>query len=84
MTVAVHNPSNVEMTSARIAVPNGHFKVNVLDYDGKAQMTTPMLPPNATVTCHKDHIENDQEVESCFLDVKFVTPAKGLSVFNLI
>jgi hypothetical protein len=80
-TVAVHNPSTVDMNSARIAVPNGHFQVNVLDYDGKSQMTN---PANATVTCHMDHIENGEEVESCFLDVTLVTPAWGMSVIQLV
>jgi hypothetical protein len=83
-TVAVHNPSTVEMTSARIAVPNGNFKVNILDYDGKAQMTIPVSLPDATVTCHMDHVENGEEVESCFLDVKHVTPAWGMSVIQLV
>jgi hypothetical protein len=83
-TVAVHNPSTVEMNSARIAVPTGNFKVSILDYDGKAQMTIPVSPPNATVTCHMDHVENGEEVKSCFLDVKHVTPAWGMSVIQLV
>lgn len=68
------------MTSARIAVPNGNFKVNILDYTGKSQLTIPVSPPNATVSCHMDRVENGDEVESCFLDVKQVTPAWGMSV----
>jgi hypothetical protein len=83
MTVFVHNPSPVDLESVRIAVPNGNFKVNHLEFDGMDQITTPLLPPNATVTCHTDHIENGQDIKSCFLDAKIPTPAFGMSSFNL-
>ena len=41
MNIVIHNPSTVDMKSARIAVPDGHFEVDA----------------PATVTCHEDYIQ---------------------------
>ena len=62
MTTFVHNPSSLDMTSARIAVPHGNFDIKILDQDK-------FTPAKATVTCHQDHIENGEEIESCFMDI---------------
>lgn len=64
MTALVHNPSSLDMTYARLAVPHGKFDVQTLDKESNQ-----FKPAESSVTCHKDHIENGQEIESCFMDV---------------
>lgn len=60
MTVFAHNPSPFEMKSVRVAVPNGNFDVNEMTFDGSNQNTRHLNTlDKASVTCHKDHIENN-------------------------
>ena len=73
MNVVVHNPSTVDMKSARIAVPHGHFDVK--------QGETPL---DAYVVCHMDHAENGEDFESCFMTVDIATAAWDVSSFKLI
>lgn len=85
MTVFAHNPSPFEMESVRVAVPNGNFDVNEMINNGKRHNIRHLNTlDQASVTCHKDHIENNQEVESCFLDAKISVPAWGMAAFNLV
>lgn len=76
MTSFVHNPSSVDMSSARIAVPHGRFEVKVLDQDE-------FKPAEASVTCHQDHVENEQEIESCFMDVQVNIPAWEMAAIQI-
>jgi hypothetical protein len=72
MNVVVHNPSTVDMTQARIAVPHGHFDVT----QGDSNL-------DAYVVCHKDHVENGQDFTSCFMTVDIATAAWDVSYFAL-
>lgn len=63
MTALIHNPSSVDMTSAKIAVPHGKFDVRILE-------GSEFKLANATVTCSQDHVENGQDFESCFMNVE--------------
>ena len=72
MNVVVHNPSTVDMTSARIAVPHGHFDV----MQGEKKLS-------AYVVCHDDSVENGQDYESCFMTVDIATAAWDISSFQL-
>ena len=73
MNVAVHNPSTVDMTSARIAVPHGHFDV----VQGEKKL-------DAYVVCHEDSVENGQNYESCFMTVDIATAAWDVNSFQLV
>jgi hypothetical protein len=73
MNVVVHNPSTVDMKSARIAVPHGHFDV--------MQGETPL---DAYVVCHENLAENHQNFESCFMTIDIATAAWDVSTFKLV
>jgi hypothetical protein len=49
MTVAVHNPSNLQMSSVKIAVPDGKFQVKRFDTQSET-----FMPANAVVLCHEE------------------------------
>ena len=70
MNIAVHNPSTVDMTSARIAVPHGHFDV----VQGENKL-------DAYVVCHEDSVESGQNYESCFMTVDIATAAWDVNSF---
>lgn len=72
MNVVVHNPSTVDMKSARIAVPHGKFDV----MQGES-------PLDAYVVCYNDHAENGENFESCFMTVDIATAAWDVSSFKL-
>ena len=59
--------------------------VNEMMFNGRDQTNRHLNTlDKASVTCHMDHIENNQEVESCFLDAKISVPAWGMAAFNLV
>jgi hypothetical protein len=70
MNVAVHNPSTVDMTEARISVPHGHFDV----MQGENKL-------DSYVVCHKDNIEGGDDFDSCFMTVDILTAAWDVSSF---
>lgn len=47
MSVAIQNPSTVDISSARIAVPHGHYKVEAYNKTGQT-----FEPVQAEVVCH--------------------------------
>ena len=47
MMVAVHNPSNLEMSTVKIAVPDGKFQVKIFD-----TLNEKFEPTDAVVLCH--------------------------------
>jgi len=62
MTVAIQNPSSVEMKLAEIAVPHDNFNVELFD-------NTSMLfkPTTASVFCNADSTASGQSVDNCIL-----------------
>ena len=72
MNVVVHNPSTVDMSEARIAVPHGHFDV----MQGESKL-------DAYVVCHDDNIEGGDSFDSCFMTVDIATAAWDVSNFQL-
>jgi hypothetical protein len=75
MNVGIHNPSTVDMKTARIAVPHGNFDVMIGDQALEAK-----------VMCSEDYLQTQQggkSVESCFMDVELPTPAWSVSAFTL-
>jgi hypothetical protein len=70
MNVAVHNPSTVDMISARIAVPHGHF--DVVQGENKLE---------SYVVCHEDSVENRENYTSCFMTVEIATAAWDVNSF---
>jgi hypothetical protein len=70
MNVVVHNPSTVDVKSARIVVPHGHFDV----MQGDDQL-------NAYVVCQNDTLENGKHIESCFMNVEIEVAAWDVTSF---
>jgi len=64
MSVAIQNPSTVDMSSARIAVPHGHYKVEGYNKTGQT-----FEPVQAEVVCHEDLDEKKQQIQSCFMNI---------------
>lgn len=47
MNVVVQNPSSIEATSVKIAVPNGNYDVSIFE-------STEFKPQTSQVACHSD------------------------------
>jgi len=54
----------VDMSSARIAVPHGHYKV-----EGYNKTEQTFEPVQAEVVCHEDLDEKKQQIQSCFMNI---------------
>jgi hypothetical protein len=66
MTVAVHNPSNIEMKKAEILVPPGTYRV--MGYNPSSERMDLYL--KVEQRCHHDYITRDMvswDIENCKL-----------------
>lgn len=78
MSVAVQNPSSVDLNAAKIAVPHGKYDVKVFDkHNQKFEETA------SQVNCYSDQLDLGREIESCFLHVPIKTAAKSVSLFQI-
>ena len=75
MTVAIQNPSNVDLETAVIAVPHGHFRVHSWAAKSKSWDET-----YAEVLCHQDYNDTGVWFESCFLYANVSTPMFDFSL----
>lgn len=67
MSVAIHNPSSVNMTTARVALPKCEFSAMVYkdrDWDQNITYVT---------RCHDEYRGQNVTFESCFMDISVVT-----------
>jgi len=60
ITVAVHNPSSLDVSVAKMAVPHGKFHVEKFDYQ-----TQEFIPAQADVHCNPDTQPDDKPVDNC-------------------
>lgn len=80
MSVIVHNPSSVNLTQARIAVPHGNYLVESFD-----QSLGKFVTAQASALCYNDtvNISGNDTVENCWLVVNHATPARSISLFRV-
>lgn len=78
MSVAIQNPSTFYMSSARIAVPHGHYKVEAFNKPKKIFETV-----QAEVVCHEDIDEKKDLMKSCFMNIELYTMAKDINLVRL-
>lgn len=82
VVVAVHNPSNLELTTVKIAVPHGNFAVK------KLESGTNVVPAAATVLCNtqlsEDSSVNPLYVKNCQMYVDVNIKAGGVTFITLI
>jgi len=63
MNVVVQNPSSIESSSIKIAVPNGKYDVSVFE-------DSEFKPQASTVACHADLDANKTAMTSCFQHIE--------------
>ena len=88
MAVAVHNPSTLDLTTAKVAVPHGNYYVKYFD-----KASEEFKKADASVLCNKDYVHGNataqgqasrgKRVLSCFAHVKVPVPAKGAALLVL-
>lgn len=65
MTVAVYNPSTIDINSVEIAIPNHNYTVKVWDEATKSLVE----PTDSVVNCYNDYNESNDYFDSCFMTV---------------
>lgn len=77
MTVAVHNPSSIDMNEVSILVPHGYFAVSKFVNNGFESI-------KSSVACHEDTYENGKPVDNCRLLAAVKVPANGFAYLQVI
>ena len=78
MAIGVQNPSSLDVNSAVVAVPHGHFNVESFSVSSQDWVST-----FAEVLCHQDYTESGKDIESCFLHADHATAARDISLMRL-
>jgi hypothetical protein len=78
MNVAVHNPSTVDLSVAKIAVPIGEYVVTA--FDDQSQQ---FVKVDSTFICYVDRTEEGNEIQSCFLSVNKTTESRSFSLLTI-
>lgn len=79
MTVAVYNPSTIDINSVQIAVPNHNYKVKVWN-----QVTKSLVEPTGSVVnCYTDYNEAGDIFDSCFMTVNTLVKSRNVQVIVL-
>jgi hypothetical protein len=78
MSVAVQNPSTVDLQEAKIAVPHGKYDVKVFDKSSQK-----FEDASSQVSCQTDTLDLGRNIESCFLTVPVKTDAKSVSLLQV-
>lgn len=83
MAVAVHNPSSMDLSTAKVAVPHGNYYVKYFDKEKES-----FEKAETSVLCNKDHTHGNATVKgkrlwSCFAHVKVHVPANGFALLAL-
>ena len=60
MTVAVHNPSTLDLKNAQILVPHGNYEVQVFDKESLS-----FVNAESAVNCFDDHLSSGDNIENC-------------------
>ena len=79
MFVAVHNPSNVELSVAEIQVPHGHYNVSAFN-----STTQKWFYPAKELISYSDKQENGIKVQENKLLVNWATKPRDISLLRLI
>lgn len=75
MSVAVHNPSNVELSVAEIQVPHGNYSVQAFNTTSQS-----WVKPDASLVFYLDNVENDQAVVAFRILVDWPTAPRDFSL----
>lgn len=79
MSVAVHNPSSLDLKSLKVAVPEEvNFDVTVYNSTSKA-----FEPTVAEKSCFDDHLASGEKVRNCHMEIKADTPAQAVSLIKM-
>jgi hypothetical protein len=78
MTVAIQNPSSLDLKQSKILVPHGNFKVEKFCSNHQT-----FEPANSEVSCFPKRLSNGVEIQNCALFVNNLTPAREISLFRL-
>jgi len=62
MSAIVHNPSSLDMSEIKIAVPHGKFSIQ--GFDSKLEQ---FIDVASSVTCHRDFDDDRNVFQSCWL-----------------
>jgi hypothetical protein len=76
--VAIQNPSSIENSKVRIAVPHGKYNVQLFN-----QSTQEYQNASASVVCHDDLAANKTEMTSCFMDIESTVPSKSFALLQI-
>lgn len=80
MNVAVHNPSSVDTTWSKIAVPAGEYSAESFNVETQKFEKA----KDAALTCYADTNEKKEPVTSCFLNVEHSTAARDISLMKIM
>lgn len=78
ITVAVHDPSYLDLSAAKMAVPHGKFLFEKFDYWAQE-----FIPAPRDVHCNPDTQPDGKPVNNCKLYVKLITEASDISLLRL-
>lgn len=78
MQVIVHNPSTIDLSEFKIAVPDGKFSVQAFDMKEEK-----FVDVGASVTCYQDFGEDLAAFKSCWLYGAWSTKAHDTSLIEL-
>ena len=78
MHVAIHNPSSLDFSTARIAVPNANYSVEAFDTDKQIFKLV-----ESNIICAADKLIGEVPVDSCFLAVNHTTAARDISLLKV-
>jgi hypothetical protein len=74
MTVAVYNPSTIDINTVEIAIPNHNFTVKVWNQKTKSLVE----PSRFVVNCYEDYNESAERFDSCFMTVSTLVESRNV------